>query len=165
MDLTIAHMVLVHERPSLCLDVLVAAHILIMVIVSHIGVVFLLEGLTPALSPDSWMVHVFPVVVHIPLVQRVRCKRLLRPPQVSWLSAEFLRFISLTPALSYRPFLILCRWWTEAWRTRGSWILVAHDTWLETRNDSLASLPCHTRSMWLLGMTRKVKCLVLTLSR
>jgi hypothetical protein len=28
---------------------------------------------------------------------------------VAWLSARFLRFISLTPALSHRPFLILCR--------------------------------------------------------
>jgi hypothetical protein len=79
MDLTIAHMVLVHERTALCLDALVMAHVLIMVIVSHIGMVFLLEGLTLTLSLDTWTVHVFPVVVLIPLVQRVRCKRLWRP--------------------------------------------------------------------------------------
>jgi hypothetical protein len=28
---------------------------------------------------------------------------------VVWLSAEFLKFISLTPILSHRPFLVLCR--------------------------------------------------------
>jgi hypothetical protein len=64
MDLTIAHMVLFHERTTLCLDALVMTHVLIVVIVSH-----------ATLSPNTWMVHVFPVVVLIPLVQRVRCKR------------------------------------------------------------------------------------------
>jgi hypothetical protein len=34
MDLSIAHMVLVHERIALSLDALVTAHVLIMVIVS-----------------------------------------------------------------------------------------------------------------------------------
>jgi hypothetical protein len=37
MDLTIAHKVLVHERITLCLDALVMAHILIMVIIPHVG--------------------------------------------------------------------------------------------------------------------------------
>jgi uncharacterized protein YjeT (DUF2065 family) len=69
-------MVLVHERIALCLDALVTAHILIVVIVFHVGMVFLLEGLTLALSPDTWMIHNFHIVVHIPLVQMVRCKRL-----------------------------------------------------------------------------------------
>jgi hypothetical protein len=46
MDLTIAHMVLVHERTALSLDILVTAHVLIVVIISHIGLFFLLEGLT-----------------------------------------------------------------------------------------------------------------------
>jgi uncharacterized protein YjeT (DUF2065 family) len=75
-DITITHMVLVHERTTLCLDVLDTAYILIMVIVSHVGMVFLLEGLTPILSPDTWTTHVFPIVVHAPLVQMMRCKRL-----------------------------------------------------------------------------------------
>jgi hypothetical protein len=66
-DLTIAHMVLVHERITLCLDALVMAHILIVVIVPCVGMVFLLEGLTLALSQETWMVHVSPVVVHISL--------------------------------------------------------------------------------------------------
>jgi hypothetical protein len=44
MDLTIAHMILVHERTSLCLDALVTAHILIVVTVSRVGMVFPLEG-------------------------------------------------------------------------------------------------------------------------
>jgi hypothetical protein len=49
-DLTIAHMVLVHERTVLSLDALVTAHVLIVVIVSRIGLVFLLEGLTLTLN-------------------------------------------------------------------------------------------------------------------
>jgi hypothetical protein len=76
MDLTIAHMVLVHERITLCLDALVMTHVLIVVIVSLVYMVFLLEGLTLNLSPKTWMVHVFPVVVLVPLVQRLRYKRL-----------------------------------------------------------------------------------------
>jgi hypothetical protein len=76
MDLTIAHMVLVHERTALSLDALVMAHVLVVVIISHVGLVFLLEGATPTLSRDTWMVHVFPVVVHVPLGQVVRCKGL-----------------------------------------------------------------------------------------
>jgi hypothetical protein len=35
MDLTIAHMILVHERTALSLDALVMPHVLIMVIVSR----------------------------------------------------------------------------------------------------------------------------------
>jgi hypothetical protein len=74
MDLTIAHMVLVHERTTLSLDALVTAHILVVVIVSRVGLVFLLEGPSPTLSRDTWTVHAFPVVVYIPLDQVVRCK-------------------------------------------------------------------------------------------
>jgi hypothetical protein len=76
MDLTIAHMVLVHERTALCLDALVTAYVLIVVIVSCIGLVFQLEGLILTLSLDTWMVHIFPVVVHVPLGQMVKCKGL-----------------------------------------------------------------------------------------
>jgi hypothetical protein len=50
-DLIIAHMILVHKRTTLCLDALVTTHVLIVVIVSHIGLIFLLEGLTLTLSP------------------------------------------------------------------------------------------------------------------
>jgi hypothetical protein len=59
-DLTITHMVLVHERTPLCLDTLVMAHILIVVIVSLVGSVFQLEGFTLTLSPDTWTVHISP---------------------------------------------------------------------------------------------------------
>jgi hypothetical protein len=76
MDLTIAHMVLVHERTTLCLNALDMAHVLIMVIASYIGMVFLLEDLTPILSRDTWTVHIFSIVVLVPLVQTVMCKRL-----------------------------------------------------------------------------------------
>jgi hypothetical protein len=40
MDLTIAHMVLVHDRTALSLDALVTAHVLIVVTVSRVGLVF-----------------------------------------------------------------------------------------------------------------------------
>jgi hypothetical protein len=50
MDLTITHMVLVHERTALCLDALDTAHVLIVVIVSRVGLVFLQQGFTPILS-------------------------------------------------------------------------------------------------------------------
>jgi hypothetical protein len=73
MDLIIAHMVLVHERTALCLDALDTSHVLIVVIVSHVGQVFLLELLTLTLSPATWTVHIFPIVVHVPLDQMVRC--------------------------------------------------------------------------------------------
>jgi hypothetical protein len=53
MDVTIAHMVLVHERTALSLDALVTAHVLVVVIVSRVGLVFLLEGPTPTLSRDT----------------------------------------------------------------------------------------------------------------
>jgi hypothetical protein len=109
MDLTIAHMVLVHERTTLSLDALVTAHVLIVVIVSRISLDFLLEGPSPTLSRDTWAVNIFPVVVHVPLDQVVRCKGLWKLLLVVWLSTGFIRFISLTPALSHRPFLVLCR--------------------------------------------------------
>jgi hypothetical protein len=50
MDLTIAHMVLVHERTALRLDALVMAHVLIVVIVFRVGLVFSLEGPSPTSS-------------------------------------------------------------------------------------------------------------------
>jgi hypothetical protein len=50
MDLTIAHMVLVHERTALCLNDLDMGQVLIVVIVSCVGLVSLLEGLTLTLS-------------------------------------------------------------------------------------------------------------------
>jgi hypothetical protein len=74
MDLTIAHMVLVHERTALSLDALVTAHVLIVVTVSRIGLVFPLEDPFLTLSRDIWTVHVFPIVVHVPLGQVARCK-------------------------------------------------------------------------------------------
>jgi hypothetical protein len=73
-DVTIAHMVLVHERTTLNLDALITTHVLVVVIISYVGLVFLLDGSILTLSRDTWMVHVFPVVVHVPLDQVVRCK-------------------------------------------------------------------------------------------
>jgi hypothetical protein len=74
MDLTIAHMVLVHERTALSLDTLVTAHVLIVVTIYRVGLVFPLEGPFLTLSRDIWMVHAFPIVVHVPLGQVARCK-------------------------------------------------------------------------------------------
>jgi hypothetical protein len=76
MDITIAHMVLVHERTALCLDALDTAHVLIVVIISRVVLVSLLEGLTLTLSRDIWMVHTFLIVVHVPLGQVVSWKGL-----------------------------------------------------------------------------------------
>jgi hypothetical protein len=76
MDLTIAHMVLVHERTALSLDALITTHVLIVVIVSRVGLFFLLEGLTLTLSRDTWTVRVFPIVVQVPLGQVMFCKGL-----------------------------------------------------------------------------------------
>jgi hypothetical protein len=75
-DPTIAHMALVHERTTLSLDTLVTVHVLIVVTVSRIGLVFPLEGPFPTLSRDTWTVHTFLVMVHIPLGHVVRCKGL-----------------------------------------------------------------------------------------
>jgi hypothetical protein len=76
MDLTIPHIVLIHERTNLCLDALDTAHILIVMIVFHVCLIFLQEGFTSVLSRDTWMVHIFPIMVLIPLVQTMMCKRL-----------------------------------------------------------------------------------------
>jgi hypothetical protein len=76
MELTITHMVSVHEKTTLCLDALVTTHTLIMVIVFRVGPVSLPEGLTLTLSQDTWTVHIFSIVAHVPLDQMVRCKEL-----------------------------------------------------------------------------------------
>jgi hypothetical protein len=71
MDLTIAHMVLVHQRTALCIEALDMAQVLIVVIISHVGLVSLLEGLTLTLSRDIWMAHIFPIMVHTTFGQMV----------------------------------------------------------------------------------------------
>jgi hypothetical protein len=76
MNLTIAHMILIHERVALFLEALVSTHVLIVVLVPRVGMGFPLEVSILTLSRVTLMVHAFPIVVHIPLVQMVRCKRL-----------------------------------------------------------------------------------------
>jgi hypothetical protein len=76
MDLTIAHMVLVHERTALSLDALVTAHVLVVVTGYRVGLVFSMEGPFTTLSRDIWTVHTFPIVVHVPLGQVAKCKGL-----------------------------------------------------------------------------------------
>jgi hypothetical protein len=67
MDPTITHMILVHKRTALSLDALIMAHILIVVTVFCVGLVFSLEGPFPTMSRDTWTVHTFPIMVHVPL--------------------------------------------------------------------------------------------------
>jgi hypothetical protein len=76
MDLTIAHMVLVHERVVLGLDALVSTNSVIVVFVPCVGIVFPLDVSILTLSRGTLMVHAFPVVVHVPFAQMVRCKGL-----------------------------------------------------------------------------------------
>jgi hypothetical protein len=76
MDLIIAHMILVHKRTALSLDALVTSYALVVVIVSRVSLVFMLEGPSPTLSRDTWTVHVFSIMVHVPLDQVVRYKGL-----------------------------------------------------------------------------------------
>jgi ABC-type uncharacterized transport system permease subunit len=66
-DPTITHMILVHERTTLSLDALVTTHVLIVVTVSRVGLIFPLVGYFPTMSRDTWTVHTFPVMVHVPL--------------------------------------------------------------------------------------------------
>jgi hypothetical protein len=51
MDLTITHMILVHERIILSLDALVTARVLILMIAYHVGLVFPLAGPSPHFEP------------------------------------------------------------------------------------------------------------------
>jgi hypothetical protein len=76
MELTIAHMDLVRERVALCLDALVMTHVLVVVIIARVGMVFPLEMPIITLSRVTLTVHAFSVVVHVPLIQMVRCKGL-----------------------------------------------------------------------------------------
>jgi hypothetical protein len=76
MDLTIADMVLIHERVDLCLDPLVSTHALIVVFIPRIGMVFPLEVSIFTLSWVALMVHAFHIVVDVPLTQMVTYKGL-----------------------------------------------------------------------------------------
>jgi hypothetical protein len=57
------------ENIYLFLDALVTAHVFpVVVIVPRVGTGFLLEDLTPVLSRDTWIVHVFHIMVLVPPV-------------------------------------------------------------------------------------------------
>jgi hypothetical protein len=68
--------ILVHERVALFLDALVLTHVLIVVLVPHVGTVLPLEVPIITLSQVTLMVHAFLVVVHVPLAQIVKYKSL-----------------------------------------------------------------------------------------
>jgi hypothetical protein len=76
MDLTIDHMVLVHERVVLCLDALMSTHTLIVVFLPHVGMVSPLMVSILTLSRVALTVHAFSIMVYVPLAQIVRCKGL-----------------------------------------------------------------------------------------
>jgi hypothetical protein len=76
MDLTIAHMVLVHERVVLFLDALVLTHTLSVVLVPRVGMVFPIEVSILTLNRVALTVHTLLIVVHVPLAQIVMCKGL-----------------------------------------------------------------------------------------
>jgi hypothetical protein len=106
MDLTIAHMILVHERIALCLDALVTAHILIVMVIPHVGMVFLLEGLTLALSRDTWTIHIFPIVGHVTQsndeVQKTM-KTSSGHMVKCWIPKIYLTYLSTESSTSSRP--------------------------------------------------------------
>jgi hypothetical protein len=58
------------------LNALVLTHALTVVFVLRVSMVFLLEVSILTLSRVILMVHAFPIVVHVPLTQMVRCKGL-----------------------------------------------------------------------------------------
>jgi hypothetical protein len=107
MDLTIAHMVLVHKRTALGLDVLVMAHVLIVVIVSHVCLFFLLEGFTLTLSPRHLDSPHFPHCGSYPtqssdIVQRVvkiASGRMVK----CWIPKIYLTNPSTEPSIFSRP--------------------------------------------------------------
>jgi hypothetical protein len=107
MDPTIAHMVLVHKRTALSLDALVTTHVLIVVTISCIGLVFPLEGPSPTLSRDTWTVHTFLVVVHVPLDQVVRMQRTVKTSYgrmvKCWIPKIYLTNPSTEPSTISRP--------------------------------------------------------------
>jgi hypothetical protein len=75
-DLTIAHIVLVHERTVFSLDALVVAHVLIVVIVSCVGLIFSVGGSFTHLELTHLDGPRFPIMVHVPLDQVMKCKGL-----------------------------------------------------------------------------------------
>jgi hypothetical protein len=107
MDLTMAHMVLVHERTVLYLDALLMAHVLIVVIVPSIGIVFLLEGLTPTLSRDTWMVHVSPCRGSRPTRSSDAVQKTVKTSSgrmvKSWIPKIYLTNSSTESSISSRP--------------------------------------------------------------
>jgi hypothetical protein len=107
MDLIIAHIVLVHERTALCLDALDTAHILIMVIVSCVGLIFPLEGPFPTLIRDTWTVHAFLVMVHVPLGPSGEVQRTVKTSSgrmvKCWIPKIYLTNPSTEPSTFSRP--------------------------------------------------------------
>jgi hypothetical protein len=107
MDLTISHMVLVHERISLSLDAFDMVHILIVVIVSYVGLVSLLEGLTLTLSRDIWTTPRFPRRGSRPTQPNGELKRIVKTSSgrmvKCWISKIYLTNPSMEPSTPSRP--------------------------------------------------------------
>jgi hypothetical protein len=107
MDLTIANMVLVHERTVLSLDALDMAHVLIMVIVSRVGLVFLLEGLTLTFEPRHLDGPHFPHRGSCPTQPNGEVKRTVKTSSgrmvKCWIPKIYLTNPSTEPSTSSRP--------------------------------------------------------------
>jgi hypothetical protein len=108
-DVTIAHMVLVHERTALSLDALITTHVLVVVIISRVGLVFLLDGSILTLSRDTWMVHVFPRRGSRPTRPSGEVQMTMKTSSDRMVKCWISKIYPLTLALSHRPFLIQCR--------------------------------------------------------
>jgi hypothetical protein len=118
MDITIAHIVLVHGRMTLCLDTLVMTHVLIVVIIFHVGLVFSAGGSYTHFESRHLDDPRFPYCGSCPTGTNGEVQRIMKTSSGRMVKCWIL-FISLTPALSHRLFLVLCRCWTEDWRTYG----------------------------------------------
>jgi hypothetical protein len=106
-DLTIAHMVLVHERTTLCLDAFDTAHDLIVMIVSRVCLVSLLEGLILTLSQDIWTTHIFPHRGSRPTRSNGELERIVKtsPSRMikCWIPKIYLTNPSMEPSTPSRP--------------------------------------------------------------
>jgi hypothetical protein len=87
------------------------AHVLVVVIISRVGLVFLLEGPTPTLSRDTWMIHVFPIVVHVPLSQSGEVQRTMKTSSdrmvKCWIPKIYLTNPSTKPSTFSRPMYMI----------------------------------------------------------
>jgi hypothetical protein len=101
-------MILVHERTTLCLNALVIAHVLIVVIISHICLVSLLEGLTH-FELRRLEGPRFPRRGTRPTRPNGEVQRIVKTSSGHMVKCWISKIYLTNPALSHRPLLVLCR--------------------------------------------------------